>query len=294
VARARTVLTPRWILFHFLIALLVVTMINLGLWQLRRLHQRKDFNAEVRARERIALAPLDQVVTDGVDPQAVEWRAVTATGTYLPDEQVLQINRTQGGRPGSNLLTPLRLADGRLLLVNRGFVADGDTAPPAPTGTVTVGGRLRASQGKIFGEISDPAEGDLAQVRRIDLRRLAPQMPAPLEPVYLERVTSQPAEPAVVLPLPDPELDNGPHLSYAIQWAIFSICAIGGWVYVVQRQLRAPDAAGSAGDGGSEVGGVAVADDAPVVGLDQEHLGDGGVAGPQVEGTGGGGLEGEA
>lgn len=286
--RYRTLLRPKWLAFHLAIALVVVVMVNLGLWQLRRLEQRKDFNAEVRARATVPVGPYEQVVPTGIDPASVQWRNVMASGTYLADEQVLQINRTQEGRPGSNVVTPLRLHDGRLLLVNRGFVADGVQAPAAPAGEVTVGGRVRTSQSRRFGDIADAAQGELADVRLIDIARLAPQLPGPVEPVYLERITSDPAEVDSIAPLPAPELVNGPHLSYAIQWSIFSVCAICGWVLVVRRALR------STGDGRRQVGHVAVADQPPAIDLDTDHLGDGGVEGPEVEQAGGGRLQDQA
>lgn len=286
--RIRPLLRPKWLLFHVLVALLVVLMVNLGLWQLRRLDQRKDFNAEVRARSALEVEPYATVMAPGVDPSAVQWRIVTVTGTYVPNEQVVQINRAQNGRPGTNLLTPLQLDDGRLLLVNRGFVADGERPPAPPGGPVTISGRVRTSQSRRFGEIADSTDGDLAEVRLIDIARLAPQMPAPLEAVYVERISSEPAEGSTLAPLPSPELDNGPHLSYAVQWSIFSICAIVGWVLVVRRAL------GSARNGDGKVRSVAVADEAPAVRPDQEQLGDGGVERPQVERSGGRGLEGQA
>jgi surfeit locus 1 family protein len=131
----RFLLRPRWIGFHLLVAAGVVLMVNLGFWQLRRLEQRQDFNATVEARFDIPAATLDTVLAEGT-PDEVEWRRVIATGQYLPDEQVIVVNRSQGGRAGQNVVTPMRLDDGRVLVVNRGFV---------PLG-VEIEGRARASQ----------------------------------------------------------------------------------------------------------------------------------------------------
>jgi len=56
--------------------------------------------------------------------------------------------------------------------------------------------------------------------------------------VYLELESSQPADAKGLTPIPLPELDEGPHLSYAIQWFTFSALAVIGWVLVVRKTAR--------------------------------------------------------
>ena len=126
----RFLFSPRWLGFHLLVIVGIVTMVNLGFWQLRRLDERKAFNAQVSERIADPPAPLDDVLTAGTDPDSVEWRSVTARGTYLPDEQFVVVNRSQDGIGGTMVVTPMQLADGRLLLVERGF-EPGTTAAPA-------------------------------------------------------------------------------------------------------------------------------------------------------------------
>ena len=63
---------------------------------------------------------------------AVEWRPVVASGRYLPDEELRVVNRSQDGRAGDNIVTPLLLDDGRVLIVARGFVPQDTEVPPAP------------------------------------------------------------------------------------------------------------------------------------------------------------------
>jgi cytochrome oxidase assembly protein ShyY1 len=234
----RFLLRPRWIGFHLLVVGGIVLMISLGFWQLRRWDQRKEFNAQVTSRIDLAAVPLDELVAAGADPDAVEWRAVEARGTYLPDEQVVVVNRSQGGRAGDMIVTPLELADGRILLVERGFVPLGAAAGPPPDGDVAVLGRLRPSQERRRGGLSDPATGDLTEVQRLDIERLTSQLPGPVVPMYVELVDAVPAptdgDPE---PVAAPELDEGPHLSYAVQWFIFATCVAGGWVLAVRRSI---------------------------------------------------------
>jgi cytochrome oxidase assembly protein ShyY1 len=252
----RFLLKPKWILFHVLCIVLVGTMVQLGFWQLHRLQDRRSFNSEVTERAAMPVAPYADVMTPATDPDQVQWRRVVASGTYLPDEQLIEINRAQNGAAGVNVVTPMRLDDGTVLLVNRGFAPSPDMtnaeAPPAPAGPVEIEGRLRVSDVRSFGEFTEP-EGELTQIQRIDIPRLAPQLPAPLAPVYVDLVASTPSETGGLAPVPDPELNEGPHLSYMLQWWFFSLCVVVGWVIAVRRSIgqRRKDASAalSAADG---------------------------------------------
>jgi surfeit locus 1 family protein len=237
---------PKWIAFTALVLLLVVVMLNLALWQLRRLDERRDRNDRVAA----ALAATPVPIGDGQD--VAEWTTVSATGTFDLSQQVLIRNRSYRGQPGYHVVIPLVLADGTAVLVNRGWVPlEGDDGqlevPPPAAGEVTVVGHVRPSQrkGRFFSP-SDPAEGRLEQLYRVDIPRISEQVPYPLLPVYVE-LTSQdpPAQPssepgsiALPVPVPPPDQDDGPHLAYAGQWVLFSACAVVGWVIVVRRRAR--------------------------------------------------------
>src|SRR5262245_7185043 len=172
----RFLLRPKWIGFHLMVVVLTVTMVNLAFWQLRRLDQRQEFNAAVETRYDATPEPLDSVLTSGTDPDDVEWRPVTATGTYVPEGTIHIVNRSQNGFAGDNIVVPLDLGDGRVLLVNRGFVPLGAVAPDPPSGEVTVLGRLRPSQTRRFGQVSDPDEGTLTEAQRVDIPRFAQQI----------------------------------------------------------------------------------------------------------------------
>ena len=102
--------------------LVAVTCVALGIWQIARLHQKQQFNAAVRAGLALAPAPVDAVLTDGVDPDAVRYRRATATGTYDTEHGFVLYGRTQDSQAGNHLLTPLILSDGRAILVDRGWV----------------------------------------------------------------------------------------------------------------------------------------------------------------------------
>jgi surfeit locus 1 family protein len=235
----RFLLTPRWIAFHLVVIAGIVVMINLGFWQLRRLDERQSFNAEVAARIDVPPASLDDVLT-GADPDDVEWRSVMATGSYLPDEELHVVNRSEGGIAGDIVVTPLQLEDGRFVFVERGFVPLAAEAAPPPSGPVDIVGRLRPSQERRRGQLSDPSTGDLTEVQRLDIERLAAQVPGVPLPMYVELTSSDPVEVGPYpQPLTVPELGEGPHLSYAGQWFIFSAAAAVGWVLAVRKSVNA-------------------------------------------------------
>ena len=230
----RFLLKPRWIAFHLLVLALMVTMVNLGFWQLRRLDERRAANREVSTRTAAAIVSIDDLPSD---PHAAQWRQVTVTGVWEPTGQVLIRNRSLDGQPGLHVVTPLTDRAGHAVLVNRGFIPLADEAhPPAPaTGPVTVVGRVRVTQERGSLSPRDPATGTLTTLNRVDVARIQQQTAVTLAPFYLELITEDPASAAAPVPLPLPGLDEGPHLSYAIQWFIFTTCAAVGWVLVVRK-----------------------------------------------------------
>jgi len=221
----RFLLKPRWIAFHVLVLALMVTMVNLGFWQLRRLDERRAANREVSSRTAAEVATIKDLPAD---PQAAQWRRVTVAGTWDPTGQILIRNRSLDGQPGLHVVTPLTDRAGHAVLVNRGFIPLADEAhPPAPaTAPVTVVGRVRVSQERGSLGPRDPATGDLATLNRVDVARIQQQTEVTLAPFYLELITEDPASAAAPAPLP---------LSYAIQWFIFTACAAAGWVLVVRK-----------------------------------------------------------
>lgn len=246
--RYRFALRPKWILSHVLIALLVIVMINLGFWQLRRLHEKRSYNAGVRANETQPVMPVDALLQPNDQTsqgKTLAFRRVTMTGTYDTSSEVIIRARSLNERPGVWVATPLRLASGDAVLVVRGFLPTQGTpdAVPAdaepPSGSVTVQGLVQETQTRgLFGP-TDPADGTLQNLARVDVERVQKQVPYRLYPAWVQLQTSQPAQsgPEPEL-LPEPTLDEGPHLSYAVQWFIFSTIAIVGYPLILRRSAR--------------------------------------------------------
>jgi surfeit locus 1 family protein len=232
---------------------------RLGVWQLDRLAERRDFNAQMGAALTSEPTPLETLLTGGEDPT---YRRVTASGTWDTTHEVILYGRSLDGRPGNHVLTPLELGDERAVLVDRGWVPTEVTEPPvtggaaAPGGDVTVegivlpsddaGADARAGAGAGAGSTLP------SQVRTVEIGALDAAIPSELvSDAYLLLQNQVPARDRPI-PAPPPELTEGPHLSYAIQWFTFAAIALIGYGLLVRRGRRAVAAPQTASDDGRD------------------------------------------
>lgn len=250
----RYALTPKWIVRHLAVVALITGMLFLLAWQLDRHREKRDHIELVEGRMAARVAPVEDLLAPGLRVGAGEvddvlYRRVSAEGPYLADRTVVVENRTSAlGSPGGWVLTPLDLGGGRSVLVNRGFVgydAQGRiVAPPPPSGRVRVEGLLFPSQRRGSFGAADPERGTLSVVARVDLERIDAQVDGELLPAYVQLTSSTPGEPpvaegaAAVEALGPPELSEGSHLSYAVQWGIFSTVAGVGYVLLLRKLAR--------------------------------------------------------
>ncbi len=239
----RFLFRPLWLILHVVVVAVIVLMINLGFWQLSRYHERTAFNKIVTQRIASPIVPITELLVDlqskNETPTSLEWRTVQVVGEYLDDQTVVVVNRSQDGFSGKDPLTPILLENGTLVLINRGFLPLTTQVASAPSGRVEIIGRVRISQTRRHGRLSDPSSGVLREIINIDLARLSTQMPTPLAPIYVEMFTSKPEDSILLSQIASPVLSSGSHLSYTIQWFMFSIFVVFGWVVVVRRKLKA-------------------------------------------------------
>jgi surfeit locus 1 family protein len=247
-ARYRFALRPKWILSHVFVVVMVAGCIAAMFWQISRLHQKEARNRRVTARSSQPAVPVGDLIRLG-DPYSaaspIEFRPVRATGTYLRDQEVIVRGRSRESSPGSWILTPLDMGNGVAVTVNRGWVPNGGelTKVPkryrAPSGRVTVEGYAMQTETRGSFGPRDPAKGTLSNLARADVARLDQQVPERLLPLYIEmQRQSSGIAPADPRPVPKPELDNGPHLSYSIQWALFSLVGFIGYPIILRRRAN--------------------------------------------------------
>jgi len=241
---------PRWIVLTVLVIAFVVAFVNLGFWQLRRLDAKRAYNRQFIAREHQpeqpveAIFPTLPVASSFADANA--YRRATATGHFDTAHEVILLSRSFNGISGHHVLTPLVVAPGRALLVDRGWVNEDLRDPPVaqaapPAGELTARGVLFPSQHRGLLGPKEPA-GPASQFFRIEIPKLQKQMPYTLYPLYMQLLEQNPAQngelPRLVAELPS--LDEGPHLSYAIQWFCFAAVALATYLALFRRALIEP------------------------------------------------------
>ncbi len=223
---------------HLFVAAMVVLMVNLGFWQLRRLDQRQADNAAIASS--MSQTPVDIAEHLDGSGRVPEYTAVSATGTYRADSEVRIGNRSSGGQPGYWLATPLELHDGRDVAVVRGWIPrravvglDDRSAAP-PSGSVTVVGLAFGSVGGGRAAVTDP--GETPEISRMDLDRFIEVSGVEVQDAWIRLMTQTPRQPeGLPVPVPDPDLSDGPHLSYAFQWFFFSAGAVVVYGLILRR-----------------------------------------------------------
>jgi surfeit locus 1 family protein len=199
--------------------------VRLGFWQLARLRERQAQNAIIVARR--ALPPVD-LPMHRLEPDALRDRRARAQGVYDYAHQRVWSGRTFDESPGVALLTPLRLSDGSAVFVDRGFASSPDAAHVDAS-------RYREGDTTSVTGLVLPAPRDRGDVNPAVLRD---SLPYALLPIVVQLDDTAAARPAGLRRWPPPALDNGPHLSYAIQWFCFALIAVVGTAAVLWRQAR--------------------------------------------------------
>lgn len=239
--RLSFLLRPGWLVLAVVVAgFAYMCFTVLAPWQLGKNTNTEHRNALIEESVDADPVPIESVLpASGPIASDDEWRQVTATGTYLPDSEALVRLRSVEGDPAYEVLTPMRLASGPVILVNRGYVrpVQGTLPPviePAPAGEVTVTARVRASEGTVVGK--DPiVENGHTQVYFVDAGQVGTAVGLPLVDGWFQLADDQPG---VLTPIPLPQLDAGPYLSYGLQWLAFGIMAPLGLAYFVRAELK--------------------------------------------------------
>lgn len=230
------VLKPRashWRRWGVLVAsgLGVVLTARLGFWQLDRAAQKNSIQAAMDSRR--ALAPLDprELASSAEAARQQHHRLVTLTGQWVNSGTRYLDNRQMGGRPGFYVLTPLLLADGSAVVVQRGWqprdMADRSRVvpPPTPPGTVQVSGRIAWPPARLY-EFAGAASGPIRQ--NLDLLEYGHELRLPLRPLSLVQLDgAQPLNDGLSRLWPTPATGVEKHHGYAFQWFALSALILG-------------------------------------------------------------------
>ena len=231
----------RWTAYVLVAIAFAITCAYLSHWQFSRNAERSAQLQLVTDNYDAVPIPLSRAITGTDDfDDALEWHPVEVTGTYLADQQLVARNRPHGGTSAFEVLTPLLLDDGRVLIIDRGWVPPAEkgegTAPiPAPpAGEVTVIARLRPGEPL-------PSSGRGApdgQVPTINLPLVANTTGATtITSAYATLVRDDPAPVQAPVALEPPTNDPGPYLSYAVQWILFAVMGFVFIGYIIRTEL---------------------------------------------------------
>jgi len=236
----KKLLKGSWLLRHLVVLLAVIVLINLGLWQLRRLEQRRALNSAILAGLN---APVTILTGEDVDPEALHFHRVVAAGTFDNEESIVIRHQPFNGQAGGRLVVPLQIeGSDRAVLVDRGWIPLAESAPDKrqiyeEIGPVTLAGIAYKTQLQPDRWLvpTDPMPSPGARVDewyRVDIERIQQQLPYPLLPIFIKQSPAENGAPNTPpLREEDIELSEGSHLSYALQW--FGFAAILLIVYGV-------------------------------------------------------------
>ncbi|GAB2924931.1 SURF1 family cytochrome oxidase biogenesis protein [Streptomyces mayteni] len=251
----RFLLSRQWVILTLVALLMIPTMIWLGFWQLHRHEQRVARNDLIAGSLEAPPVPMTELSSVGGAPDSDDrYRAVTVTGVYDADHQVVVRNRTNGdGAVGYHVLTPIVAADGTAAVVNRGWIESGPDLtqapeiPAPPSGEVTVTGRLMADETTDTTGIRERSGLPDGMVMMISSQERAAETGEPTLGGFLELTETSPgpagqdAQEGQAQPEPLPEPDHtgiGAHLAYAFQWWIFAGGVPVGWFLLLRREVQ--------------------------------------------------------
>jgi cytochrome oxidase assembly protein ShyY1 len=221
------VVKEQYSILKSLVALvLVILFLWAGQWQYERGVERHAKNTLIK--EQSLLQPI-QVSQLNDDITALEWRKITLSGFFDSNNEILLRNRYHEGFYGFEQLTLFAFGE-KKIWVDRGWIKAGADATISPKlqetyeGNVTITGRIRMDsslpRGKFFAISQDSNRNMVSQ---LDARK-----GVQTEKFYVDLISASDARMNPDVPVELPELSDGPHMAYALQWVFFAGLVIYG------------------------------------------------------------------
>ncbi|HEV2977002.1 MAG TPA: SURF1 family protein [Casimicrobiaceae bacterium] len=206
------------------LAVVVSATVGLGNWQRHRGAEKEALREQY---ELAAHQPALELTAASADVAALRFRPVRASGEFDRRRQVLIDNKVRAGRPGFDVLTPLKLSsEDRYVLVDRGWIAQGANHSelpqvPPPVGEIRVEGRINLPPAHYLELKPDTAPGPVRQ--NLDIARIAAATGLPLLPFIIEQTGD--AGDGLVRDWPPPDFGIDQHRGYMVQW--YSLAGLG-------------------------------------------------------------------
>jgi len=251
----------RIVLALVLLALVGGACVMLGLWQLERAKQRQAIAADIQLGRQAA--PVNLNASPAQQSPFKNWTPAQAQGRWRGEFSVLLDNRNLAGRPGLGLATPLEMADGRAVLVLRGWLARpiGDQRAPVvhtPGQLQNIQGELTLHVPRLFelwtsGNAATPAlnfrtqtrsneaaehvdTGQLPRLQNLSVEQLSEQTGLNLIPVVLLQTSA--SNDGLIRVWPEPSVDADKNVGYAMQWFGFATICLIALLVLIWRQKR--------------------------------------------------------
>ena len=231
----------RWLTWALLTSFFAVACFFLSQWQFSRRAEAVARIQTIANNYDLAPVPLDEVAGLEAFDAADEWRPVSLSGKFLSANAVLVRNRPYNGSPGFLQVVPFELSSGKLIAIETGWLPTGsdNQAPkniPLPTGAnQEIVARVRAVEPTLN---RDAPENQLATINveaLIEKEHLEGQI---YKAVYA-RLANSYTKAEFPKVLPKPELSEGNHLSYALQWILFALMAFAALAWAIKQEALA-------------------------------------------------------
>ena len=229
---------PVSLLQTFIALVLVAACLFAAQWQFNRGGSQSATNKIIAAN--LDLPSLTMADIANLDPVSSQWRKVTLEGSFSQDKQELVRNRYFEGKFGFEVITLFRATNGANFWVDRGWVAAGPNAAtppivkPVASGNLEITARIRSEnlsrqlQGSFFvTRASNEKPESITKLQGVDAK-----------PYYLDLLGSPDGKVKPLTEIELPELSNGPHYAYGIQWLAFALLAIIGRFLLFRETKR--------------------------------------------------------
>jgi cytochrome oxidase assembly protein ShyY1 len=241
VRRWRFALQRRWIGYLAMAIAFAIACFFLSRWQFDRNNETVVAKNLLNHNYAAAAVPLSKLLPSSTAFRADnEWREVAIDGSYEPGKQLLVRDRTYGSDPGFEVLTPFRLTDGSVFVIDRGWLPVGtkqdrpDVIPAPPRGLVHLTARLQGSETVIPGRVAP--SGEIPEINLPTVSRMTDT--SMYTGAYGLLIKETPAPPSRPVKAPRPVIDNGPFLSYAYQWILFALLGFFGLGWALRQEYR--------------------------------------------------------
>ncbi len=242
-------LSPGWLAKHAFALLMLAAFIWLGIWQIQRLKTRRAENAALIRTFYQTPATLSADELAALDTHTFE--SIIVNGTFDNAESIFLRNQSFGESNGVHLITPLRLSGNpNAVLVDRGWLpqelANTEYLPKfAVDGTVEIRGIVLPSNSRptdkpLAGkDLALPGETRIQSWLRVDIPLIRRQLPYPVLPAYIQQLPADNIpDNAYPRPLSPEHLDEGPHLSYAMQWFTFAAMLVVIYALLIWKIVK--------------------------------------------------------